>query len=143
MKKIFIFILLFINLAFGQCVQLEYKNQYIKESGCYLLMLAHYSGYILNDNDYYFFIKKGWITKNCLVKNPEAILKYYTGNVYIAKISKKFDKKAEFTLLEVSSSGKSHFVLLNKNGDIVYDSYEIYYYDKIISYRPFYKINTR
>lgn len=58
MKKIFIFILLFINLAFGQCVQLEYKNQYIKESGCYLLTLAHYSGYILNDNDYYFFIKK-------------------------------------------------------------------------------------
>lgn len=106
-------------------------------------MLAHYSGYILNDNDYYFFIKKNWITKNCLVKNPEVILKYYTGNVYIAKISKKFDKKAEFTLLEVSSSGKSHFVLLNKNGDIVYDSYGIYYYDKIISYRPFYKINTR
>ena len=104
------------------------KNIY--DYGCYLLDLI-YIGKSNNEpsleeiiKSYYTFITKGWIDSECFVKNPTAILEYFTGKKYKVRKDSVLDKSAMYVIGRFynPTTNLHHFVVMDYYNKVRWDS---------------------
>lgn len=109
-------------------------SEKIAEYGCYFMSLC-YAGFnevaekkrellyseILSN--YENFVEADIMDKDCFVKDPCAILSYYTGNEWEVKKSFEFDPNADIAiaLWYNKRTGFHHFVLMYLDGTVQWD----------------------
>lgn len=107
------------------------KFENINKTGCYfldLLFLTKEKEPEMVEMIYYYdlFIKNDWMDKDCFIKDPCAILEFLTGLKFKVKKSKVLDSSATYILGNWFNqmTGVGHFVVMDKNDNIVWDSIE-------------------
>ena len=106
----------------------------IYDYGCYFMSLLYvrkmpYSEITSLDEllKYYdAFIAKSWMTPDCYVKDPCAILKFLTGKKYTVKKSAILDPNANVIIgrWHNPTTNHSHFVVMDSNNDVIWDGLE-------------------
>ena len=104
----------------------------IYDYGCYFMSLLYvrniyYSEIPAIDELFMYydtFIAKGWMTSDCYVKDPCAILKYLTGKKYSVKKSEVLDPSAAIIIGRWYNPATNfhHFVVMDKRNTVVWDS---------------------
>jgi hypothetical protein len=116
------------------------------EASCYFLCFCKVAGKTLDETveAYIHVVNKGWMEPNCYIKCPQEICNYILGENYRYRYSVDLDPKADIIIAKYVRNGATHFVLLNKDGSLAFDSYgeesNIRKFGKLDSYRLFYKI---
>lgn len=98
--------------------------------GCYFLSLCYVAKgrepYNIDEMiDWYdLFIKKDWMEEDCYVKNPCAILGFFTGKKYSVKKSEVLDPSANIIIgrWHNPTTNHSHFVVMDPNNNVIWDS---------------------
>lgn len=70
------------------------------------------------------FIKKCWMTSDCYVKDPCAILEYLTGKKYSVKKAVVLDTSADIIIGRWynPTTNFHHFVVMDRNNNVIWDS---------------------
>lgn len=122
----------------------------VYDSGCYMLSLLRallgreptLEEIVTNYKD---FVKKGFMDKDCYMKQPLEIVKMLTGRNWRMTKSDTLDKTADIIIgyWYNPKTNYHHFVLMNKANKVVWDSLvdsNTVKNGKIESYRLFWKI---
>lgn len=110
------------------------------KSGCYFLSICQEARKTLDEtvDAYIYCVNKGWMEKNCFIKDPESIVNYIFGANYKYKYSTELDPKADIIIVKYVRNGQTHFVL--QNWDSYGEDSVIRKYGLRDSYRLFYRI---
>lgn len=116
--------------------ELKYLNEKVENIynyGCYfldLLFISKYQEPTFEDiiNYYDTFIIKGWMDKECFIKNPCAILNYLTSKKYSVTVTKDsiLDSSASHVIgyYYNPNTNLHHFVVMDKCNKVLWDSIE-------------------
>lgn len=129
--------------------QRDIKNDSLHKYGCYFFDLL----YIANGGEldqeevlayYNIAVVNGYLTKDCFVLDPAAILKLVNGKDYYIKKTTDFDENADHIIgyFYYKEADTHHFVVLNKDKTLKYDSLvnsRTFKHGKIESYRLVYE----
>lgn len=101
----------------------------IYDYGCYFLSLCYVAKgrepYNIDEMiDWYdLFCVKCWMEEDCYVKDPCAILEFFTGKKYMVKKSSALDTSADIVIgrWHNPTTKHSHFVVMDSNNSVAYD----------------------
>lgn len=111
---------------------LDNKLKNIYDYGCYFMSLLYVSKVPYSEltsldellKYYDTFIEKGWMTNDCYIKNPCAILEYLTSKKYSVKKDAVLDTSASIIIGRWHNPATNfhHFVVMDKDNTVVWDS---------------------
>lgn len=103
---------------------IQKKCEIIGKSGCYFLTLLASVGvsdqYVIRYYDV--AINKKAMDADCYVKDPATLLKLVTGKNYKVVKSDTLDDKADIIIAKWKTATHEHFVLMNKENQVIYDA---------------------
>lgn len=107
------------------------KLNSIHDYGCYFLdllfVVKRREPEMSEILDYYdVFIQNDWMEEDCYIKNPCAILEYFTGKKFKIKKDSVFDKQATYIIGYYYNpvTNLNHFVVINRFNEVLWDSIE-------------------
>lgn len=129
--------------------QRDIKNDSLHKYGCYFFDLLYIAnGGEFNQEEvltyYNVAVANKYLTQDCFVLDPAAILKLVNGKDYFIKKTTDFDENADHIIgyFYYKEAGTHHFVVLNKDKTLKYDSLvnsRTYNKGEIESYRLVYE----
>ena len=129
---------------------LDGKIKNIYDYGCYflcLLYIAFRREPTLEEMIVYYdsFTATGWMDEDCFVKNPCAILNFFTGKEYSVVKGSVLDTSATHIIgyFYNTNTNLHHFVVMGKDNKVLWDSIENSNTVKngfVESYRMFYEV---